>query len=107
MLVLAGVFAQAQTSVWDGSRKLWTRGTGTESDPYLIESAEHLAFLSYMVGKAFDTQGVYFKLTTDIDLNGSEDNQWIPIGLSKNAYYEDGCERNATPVGINDTDLAF
>lgn len=107
MLVMAGVFAQAQTSVWDGSRQLWTRGTGTESDPYLIESAEQLAFLSYMVGKAFDTHGLYFKLTTDIDLNGSEDNQWIPIGLSKNAYYEDGCERNAAPVGINATDLAF
>lgn len=107
MLVLAGVFAQAQ-SVWDGSRQLWTSGTGTQDDPFLIESAANLAFLSYMVGKGFDTQGMYFKLTKDIDLNGSEDQPWIPIGMSDDAYYEDGCERYCAPVSVSDkTSLAF
>ena len=101
MLVLTGVFAQAQ-SVWDGSRQLWTRGTGTQDDPFLIESAANLAYLSYMVGKAFNTEGLYFKLTTDIDLNGSEDLQWIPIGMANDAYYEDGCERNTIPVCVYD-----
>lgn len=106
-LVLTGVCAQAQ-SVWDGSRALWTRGTGSQDDPFLIESAAHLAYLSYMVGKGFNTSGLYFKLTTDIDLNGNEDQQWIPIGLLGDAYYEDGCERNAVPVCLADrTDLYF
>lgn len=107
MLVLAGVFAQAQTSVWDGTRQIWTNGSGTQDDPYLIESASNLAFLAYMVGKAYDTYGLYFKLTTDIDLNGSEDLQWIPIGLYNRAYDEDGCERNACPVFVSREDLAF
>lgn len=108
LLLLTGVFAQAQTSVWDGSRQLWTRGAGTEEDPFLIESAANLAYLSYMVGKAFNTEGLYFKLTTDIDLNGSEDQQWIPIGLSGDAYYEDGCARNMAPVCVGDySDLTF
>jgi len=108
LLLLTGVFAQAQTSVWDGSRQLWTRGTGTEEDPFLIESAANLAYLSYMVGKAFNTEGMYFKLTTDIDLNGSEDQQWMPIGLVNDAYYEDGCVRNTTPVCVGDySDLTF
>lgn len=107
MLVLIGVFAQAQ-SVWDGTRKIWTHGTGTPEDPFLIESAANLAFLSYMVGKAFNTEGLYFKLTTDIDLAGSEDQQWIPIGLINDAYYEDGCGRNAAPVCVVDnSDLTF
>lgn len=108
LLLLTGVFAQAQTSVWDGTRQLWTRGTGTEEDPFLIESAANLAYLSYMVGKAFNTEGLYFKLTTDIDLNGSETQQWIPIGLVNDSYYEDGCLRNMTPVCVGDySDLTF
>ena len=65
MLLLTSVMVEAQTSVWDGSRKLWTRGEGTENNPYLIESAENLAFLAYMVNKGFETQGLYFRLTTD------------------------------------------
>ena len=93
MLLLAGIVVEAQTSVWDGSRELWTRGSGTEGDPYLIETAAQLAFLSYMVNKDFDTQGLYFRLTTDIDLNGSEDQPWIPIGLYNRGFDEDGCDR--------------
>lgn len=93
ILAMTGFMAEAQTSVWDGSRKLWTRGEGTESNPYLIESAENMAFLSYMVNLGFDTQDMHFTLTTDIDLNGSEDQPWVPIGLGNNYFYEDGCER--------------
>ena len=107
LLLLAGVFAQAQTSVWDGSRKMWNRGAGTQDDPILIESAENLAFLSYMVGKGYDTQGLYFKLTTDIDLNGSEYQQWIPIGLLNEGYDEDGCPRNALPTCVSAQDVVF
>ena len=93
ILTMIGIIAEAQTSVWNGSRKLWTRGEGTESNPYRIESAENLAFLAYMVNKGFDTRGMFFELTTDIDLNGSEYQPWTPIGTGNNYYYEDGCYR--------------
>ena len=93
MLAMTGIMAEAQTSVWDGSRKLWTRGEGTESNPYQIESAENLAFLAYMVNEGYETRDLYFELTTDIDLNGSEDQPWMPIGLDNNYFYEDGCQR--------------
>ena len=96
MLVLAGMMAMAQTSVWNGGRTIWSRGTGTESDPYLLESAEHLAYFAYVVNKGYDTQGMYFKLTTDIDLNGSEDQPWIPIGLGDRWFSDDGCDRKAS-----------
>ena len=94
MLVLAGTMATAQTSVWHGGRQVWTRGTGTESDPFLIESADNLAYLAYVVNKGYETEGMYFRLTTDIDLNGSEDQQWVPIGIGLNRWFsEDGCDR--------------
>lgn len=93
LFLAMSIMSVAQISVWDGTRKLWIRGEGTESNPYLIESAENLAFLSYMVNKGFETQDLYFLLTTDIDLNGSEDQPWTPIGLGNNYFYEDGCDR--------------
>lgn len=94
MLVLTGTMAVAQTSVWNGGRTVWTQGNGTEANPFLIESAEHLAYLAYAVNKGYNMLGVHFRLTTDIDLNGSEELQWVPIGLgSKYGYSEDGCDR--------------
>ena len=97
MLLMTCMMAEAQTSVWNGSRRLWTSGEGTESNPYLIESAEQLAFLSYMVNKGLVTTDLNFKLTTDIDLNGSEDLPWVPIGLGDRWFSEDGCERLIDP----------
>ena len=91
MLVLTGTMAMAQTSVWNGGRALWTQGSGTEEDPYLLESADNLAYLAYMVNKGFETTGLHFRLTTDVDLNGSEELQWVPIGLGDRCYNEDGC----------------
>lgn len=90
-LVLLGNFAMAQTSVWHGGREVWTRGEGTEESPYLIENADQLAMLSYAVNKGYQMRGVHFKLTTDIDLNGSEEQLWTPIGSAY--FYEDGCLR--------------
>lgn len=93
MLILVSTMAMAQTSVWHGGRTVWTHGSGTEDDPFLIESADNLAYLSYVVGKGFDTSGLHFLLTTDIDLNGSEDQPWVPIGLGDRYFSEDGCDR--------------
>ena len=72
-------------------------GTGTASDPYLIETAEQLAYLSYMIysGKGpviiagiydhhFYYSGKYFRQIADIDLSG---HYWQPIGIQ---YYRDG-----------------
>jgi len=78
LLMLAGISAFAQTSTWDGTAVSWTQGTGTEDDPYLIASAQNLAYLAEMVnGGVNQYSGKWFKLTTDIDLN---DHEWTPIG---------------------------
>lgn len=95
LFLMTGIMAEAQTSVWDGSRELWTRGEGSESSPYRIESAGNLAFLAYMVNKGYETEGLYFVLTTDIDLNGSEDLQWVSVGLGDRWFNDDGCDRGA------------
>ena len=60
-------------------------GSGTESDPYIIPDLETLAFYRDMINAGSDSKynSEHYKLTADIELNGSETNQWTPIGSDK------------------------
>ncbi len=68
-------------STWDGvSTLIWSKGDGSQSNPYVIETAENLAYLANSVNDGEQYSGVYFKLGASIDLNGYE---WTPIGESE------------------------
>ena len=71
----------AQTvPVWDGAYAPWTQGSGTQADPYLIEIPWQLAYLARQVNdSAYTYTGVWFRLTSDLDMNNLE---WTPIGNS-------------------------
>ena len=79
--------------VWDGTASPWTQGSGTSSNPYLIETAENLAYLAQKVNEGYQAQGsavfryTYFLLTDDLDLNNIN---WTPIGnvnMNMQGYY--------------------
>ncbi len=53
---------------WDGTSQKWTNGSGTQTDPYLIETPSNLAYLVRVGGY----KGVYFLQTTDLDINGKQ-----------------------------------
>lgn len=102
LLIAVGMTnAQAQVSTWDGSWEPWTSGTGTENDPFLIENAQQLAYLAYQVNNGIEANSnhvvgteKYYKLMTNIDLNGSESFQWTPIGYwnsNSDNYSFGGC----------------
>lgn len=62
-------------------------GSGTEADPYLIETAEQLAYLAESVKNGTTYSDQYISLTSDIDLGGIQatdgtwsGQQWTPIG---------------------------
>ena len=44
-------------------------GSGTETDPYIIGTAQQLANLAYEVNNGNNYAGEYFKMTADIELN--------------------------------------
>lgn len=67
----------AQVSVWDGTASSWTQGDGTESNPYLISSAQNLAYLANQVNSGVCYTNEFFVLTTDLDL---QQLPWQPIG---------------------------
>ena len=69
---------KAQVSVWDGTAEPWTHGSGTQEDPYLIESAAQFAYLQNHTAPFR-----YFKLMTDIDLDNRD---WFPIGYNSLTY---------------------
>ncbi len=69
---------------WDGtSTSSWTKGTGTSTNPYLIETAAQLAYLSQQVNAGTNYSGIFFQLENDIDLNNQE---WTPIGTENNPF---------------------
>lgn len=86
LFLILGMNITAQ-SVWDGKREAIRNGSGTENDPYLIENAQQLAWFVYTVNWDYApwTNDQHFLLTNDINLNGSPDNQWIPIGAGPSA----------------------
>ena len=79
------VMAQS-VSVWDGTSEIWTQGSGTEFDPYLIQNAQHLAYIAEMVnGGVTHYENTYFKLTTNVQIDSTT--AWNPIGLSETNYF--------------------
>ena len=73
---------------WDGTAVPdFSIGTGTETDPYMIETPEDLAYLASSVNGGTTYEGEYFALANDIDLGGVQDEDgywsgplWTPIG---------------------------
>lgn len=95
----------AQTSTWSGGMSTITNGTGTESDPYWIENANHLAFMAHAVNNNISNyKTAYYRLTTNINLNNIE---WTPIGSTDFSGNFDGENHNITNLSItNATDYA-
>lgn len=70
--------------VWDGtSKEPWTKGSGTESDPYLIETPANLAYLAEQVQNGQTYEKTYFMQTNDIDLN----NKGCQVGSSSSRCF--------------------
>ena len=103
-----------EKSYWNGKAEPWTKGSGTTDDPYLIESAENLAWLAKSVNEKQDLiidtcysigggwylyyhfydvyafQDTCFKVVIDIDLKKDDGLFWNPIGgvcyINQNSY---------------------
>ncbi len=75
------VFASAGAQVWDGTSAAWTEGTGSQQDPYIISTPQHLAYLNEQVDAGETYDGKYFKLANDLDMGYSEGQKFNPIGF--------------------------
>ena len=58
--------------VWDGKTVSSSlNGSGTQADPYLIQSGADLAYIDQHMTATENFKGIYFKMTKSIDLNGN------------------------------------
>ena len=92
------VSARAETDVWDGTiASGFAVGTGTENDPYQINTAAELAYFAKSVndGKWYD--GEYIILKNNINLNNQE---WTPIGNHSNSFRGNFDGGNHTVTGM-------
>ena len=100
--------------------ELLFEGSGTENDPYVIDTAGTLQAFAQMVNNGSDFEDKFIELANDIDLLeagvcGADIGSWTPIGKDKafkgtfdgkghkilNLYIDDGSEDNAGLFGIN------
>lgn len=112
-------FAESESTaaIWDGSIATgFAKGTGTESDPYIIETAEQLAFLASSVNSGTNYSDEYIKLVNDIVLNDTANwgnwgtvaptNTWTAIGKSSSKFFGgnfDGCGHTVSGIYIKNT----
>lgn len=84
VITAVAVPATAATDVWDGTiADSYAGGTGTEADPYLIETPQQLARMvgydvltNYTANITNGSTGKYYKLTADIYLNDVTASDW-------------------------------
>ena len=77
--------AEGETvDTWDGTAVAFTKGNGTEDDPWRIENAEQLAYLAQQVNNGTDYEKGHFLLVSDLDLSGKE---WTPIGTHGKSFW--------------------
>ncbi len=79
-------------------------GLGTEEDPYQVNNKEALEKLRDLVNGGADFTDIYFLITADIDLEGSGQNKWNPIGTAEHPFTGilDGDSHTISGLYIND-----
>ncbi len=88
MIPVMSLTAFASTADWSYPTSTPTEsfadGTGEESDPYIIATAQQLANMSYLVNNDNANYGEkHYKLSANIDLAGGD---WTPIGDYYNTF---------------------
>lgn len=84
---------QKLSAAWNGSTATQPAGSGTEDDPYLIETGANLRWIrNNGTNSSGIAVGKYFKQTANIDLNNKP---WTPIGywddaLTSRFHYDGG-----------------
>lgn len=110
--------AKSAIDIWDGSiANGFASGNGTKDDPYIIETAAQLAFLSTIeMGQSGQYYGKYYRLVNDIYLNDvpgwenwdqqAPSNVWSPIGSFKGHFngFFDGEGHVISGVYINSSE---
>ncbi len=70
---------------------LLTEGENSETNPYIIDTPQKLAYLSAQVNAGVSYEGKYFRQTADIDLGNK---RWVPIGFNADRMFQGNYDGN-------------
>ena len=86
------------------ARLVSLEGMGTAEEPYQVNDKEALEKLRDLVNGGEDFTGAHFQITADIDLGGSGEDPWTPIGTGENPFKGtlDGNGHTVSGLHIND-----
>ena len=104
--MLPGTAWAADADTWDGTRATaFAGGSGTEKDPYRIETGAQLAYLADYVNEGYATSGKFFQLVADINLNNKP---WTPIGTENYSFQGTfaGGEHTISKLKVSNTTAA-
>lgn len=88
--------SRAITWLWtDFAAEGFASGSGSESDPYLIATAEQLAYLAVQVNAGNSYEGQYFALVEDLELR---DYLWVPIGAKESTPFKGNFRGNSFTI---------
>ena len=88
-----------EKSIWTGNAEPWTKGNGTTDDPYLIESAENLAWLAKSVNERLDLE-----IGTGWSMGGGS---WPVYTFHDMNIYQDTCFRMVIDIDLNKGSIAW
>lgn len=88
-----------EKSIWTGNAEPWTKGNGTTDDPYLIESAENLAWLAKSVNERLDLE-----IDTGWSMGGAS---WPVYTFHDMNIYQDTCFRMVIDIDLNKGSIAW
>jgi len=88
-----------EKSIWTGNAEPWTKGNGTTDDPYLIESAENLAWLAKSVNERLDLE-----IGTGWSMGGGS---WPVYTFHDINVYQDTCFRMVIDIDLNKGSIAW
>lgn len=88
-----------EKSIWTGNATPWAKGSGTSEDPYLIESAENLAWLAKSVNERLDLE-----IGTGWSMGGAS---WPVYIFHDINVYQDTCFRMVIDIDLNKGSIAW
>ena len=93
--------------VWQNYTALFTHGTGTQSNPFIIEGDDLIDLANY-VNDGGNTRGLYFKQQGEINVSNIMQGDWTPIGHTRvfeGDYDGDGNRIINATISNTDPDL--
>lgn len=108
--VNAATLPDNTSSAVSGEETVIFTGSGTAENPYQIGTASELKALAQKINAGDATfNKAHYKLTASIDLEGSAENPWTPIGTVTNKFMGtfDGTGYTISNLYINNADLEY